>query len=572
MKSEHTIKRSAVRTITVRLAGLGALLALAVASVARADALLVTSASDERNWSMVYNSQQHEYLLGVSQSGIPVVQRVASDGTQVGAPVAPWLAAGFYGIGEIQLAYNPHANQYLAVMSGQFPLPPGQPVVFAAVLDANAALVGAPVMLSSGNTSTSYDANRHYRTINAAFNTLANEYLVTYQMGNIYSQRIAESGALPAGRSTVISGKANGSHAIAYGSVVSPETPTGRYLLVNFSPNAPTQAEGLTMLGSSGQFLTNGIPFDWGVSYNASGGGGQYSPDVVYAELPPPDGRKVFVVVWEDEDNYDYWNPGLVRRGVWGGWLPAAVLGYSQPVNYKDLRKAFYLDGDYYNPGPPFMWDPRITYDASTGLFYMVSRHTPMTGYYCPGTPLNYHISRTSFDGSGLAWEVYPAGSGDCNGTGFPVSAMTGTSPGDQQPRHPTLAVGGPGKLLIAWDDARNSGSGKQRDLYGTLILPPANDQCSGALPLAENVYSTVSTTNATDDGASTCLGVTRTRGVWFTYTPAQFGTATVDTCPSDFDTAIEIFTGTCGNLTSIGCNNDSPGCSVTNRASYSFP
>jgi hypothetical protein len=220
------------------------------------------------------------------------------------------------------------------------------------------------------------------------------------------------------------------------------------------------------------------------------------------------------------------------------------------------------------------MWDPRITYDASTGLFYMVSRHTATNGFWCPaGTPLNYHISLMSFDGSGLAVEVYPAGSGDCNGTGFPVSAMTGTYPGDQLPRHPMLALGGPGKLLIAWDDARNQGSGgNQRDLYGTLILPPANDQCSGALPLVDNVYSAVSTTNATDDGTSTCLGVTRRKGVWFTYTPAQDGTATLDTCPSDFGTAVEVFTGTCGNLNSIGCTNNSPTCSVTNRASYSFP
>ena len=51
-------------------------------------------------------------------------------------------------------------------------------------------------------------------------------------------------------------------------------------------------------------------------------------------------------------------------------------------------------------------------------------------------------------------------------------------------------------------------------------------------------------------------------RAVWFTYTPAQTGTATVDTCPSDFDTLMEIFTGACGALTSIGCNDDSSSCS----------
>lgn len=343
MKSEQALGRGASRVTTVALASVAALLAFSVASMALADGPLVTSASDERNWSMAYNSQQHEYLLGLSQSGVSVVQRIAADGTPVGAPVAPWLAAGFYGAGEIQLAYNPHANQYLAVMSGQFPLPPGQPVVFAAVLDANAALVGAPVILTYGNTSTSYDPNRHYRTINVAFNKLANEYLVTYQMTSLYSQRVAENGALPAGPQTVISGHASGSHAIAYGSVVSPETPTGRYLLVNFSPNAPSSAEGLTMLGSAGEFVTNGIPFDWGVGRPGySLNGGEYSPDVAYAELP--DTRKVFVVVWEDENNQSYWNTNYMRWGTWGGWVVATTLAF--PPNNPG-NKAFYIDGDW---------------------------------------------------------------------------------------------------------------------------------------------------------------------------------------------------------------------------------
>ena len=131
MKSKQTIKRGAVRTTTVRRAGLGALLALTVASLALADAPLVTSASDERTWSMVYNSQQNEYLLGFSQNGVSVVQRIAADGSPIGSPVAPWLYWSFYGAGEIQLAYNSHANQYLAVMSGMFN--GSVPVVFAAV-------------------------------------------------------------------------------------------------------------------------------------------------------------------------------------------------------------------------------------------------------------------------------------------------------------------------------------------------------------------------------------------------------------------------------------------------------
>ena len=99
----------------------------------------------------------------------------------------------------------------------------------------------------------------------------------------------------------------------------------------------------------------------------------------------------------------------------------------------------------------------------------------------------------------------------------------------------------------------------------------PSNDQCNGAIALNENVYYSQNTTNANDDGYSPCLGRMRTKGVWFTYTPAQIGIARVDTCPGDFDNNIEIFTGTCGALTSIGCNEDSS-CIGYWQASLNFP
>jgi len=44
-----------------------------------------------------------------------------------------------------------------------------------------------------------------------------------------------------------------------------------------------------------------------------------------------------------------------------------------------------------------------------------------------------------------------------------------------------------------------------------------------------------------------------------------------VDTCPSDFDTLVEVFTGTCSNLATVACNNDSAAYSATNRSSCSF-
>lgn len=98
------------------------------------------------------------------------------------------------------------------------------------------------------------------------------------------------------------------------------------------------------------------------------------------------------------------------------------------------------------------------------------------------------------------------------------------------------------------------------------LELAAQNDVCSGALPLTDNVYHTQYTGHATDD-ATPCAG-SISAGVWFTFTPAATGTATVDTCPSDFDTVLEAFSGSCGSLNSLGCNDDACGYQST----LSFP
>jgi len=547
---------------------MGLILPFSMVSLVLADSALVTSAYDERNWSMVYNGQQREYLVGFSQNSTPVVQRITVNGSPAGSPSAGWAAYNFIGIGEIQLAYNSHLNQYLALMPGvaPYPWPSGNlmPMVFAAVLDTNAIVVGMPFMIALGNTSSSYAAsphlqNRHYRTVNVAFNSLANEYLISYQMAGsstytVYSQRVSETGALLGSPNVIVqSGGSPGTHAIAFGSVVSPETPAGRYLLVNFDPDAPVN---LTMLGSAGEVVTNAIPFDWGPT-----SGQEFTPDVVYAEISGHTPSKVFVVVWEDENNKDYWNSANDLTGVWGCYVDATKLAYANWATPDFL--AFFLSGSCWQSFDG--WDPRITYDSSTLMFHLASRQTPMAGGSCP-PPLNYHISFTSFSGTNLAYLYYPAGYGPSP----VISQMTGAYPGNELPRRPTIACAGQGKLFIAWDDARNSGTGNQRDLYGRTVLWP-NDDCSGAIALTENVYYAQNTANATDDGYSTCLGRIRTKGVWFTYTPARSGTATVDTCPSNFDDNIEIFTGTCGALTSIGCNEDSSACSGYWQAAYTF-
>ncbi|MCB0553063.1 MAG: hypothetical protein KDD02_05880, partial [Phaeodactylibacter sp.] len=93
---------------------------------------------------------------------------------------------------------------------------------------------------------------------------------------------------------------------------------------------------------------------------------------------------------------------------------------------------------------------------------------------------------------------------------------------------------------------------------YLTYGCTPANDLCSGALPLSCGGSATGSTATATDsDAPAGCIGGgTPTEGVWFSFT-GNGQVATVNTTGSAFDTEITIYEGSCGNLNCIGANDD---------------
>jgi hypothetical protein len=101
----------------------------------------------------------------------------------------------------------------------------------------------------------------------------------------------------------------------------------------------------------------------------------------------------------------------------------------------------------------------------------------------------------------------------------------------------------------------------------------PPNDTCDGAFGLSDGVYYGENTGTATDDGTGSCVSYgTIFKGVWFYYTPVRSGTLTVDTCPSSYDTKIQVFSGSCGALTSLGCNDDSAGCGNSLQSRLSIP
>ena len=83
------------------------------------------------------------------------------------------------------------------------------------------------------------------------------------------------------------------------------------------------------------------------------------------------------------------------------------------------------------------------------------------------------------------------------------------------------------------------------------------NDDCANALPLALGRHGPFVNTGATN---SLPLWSCAPGGsdLWFQFTPSCTGVYVFSTCPyQDFDTVLELFEGTCGNLSLLQCNDD---------------
>src|SRR5262249_19873127 len=90
-----------------------------------------------------------------------------------------------------------------------------------------------------------------------------------------------------------------------------------------------------------------------------------------------------------------------------------------------------------------------------------------------------------------------------------------------------------------------SGGSGGNLSIVATIVTPPANDTCAGAIALASGVTNFLNTFNATefDDLAPSCNG---SMGLGLSYkisTPAYNPRLDISTCGSDFRTIIAVYT-----------------------------
>lgn len=140
-----------------------------------------------------------------------------------------------------------------------------------------------------------------------------------------------------------------------------------------------------------------------------------------------------------------------------------------------------------------------------------------------------------------------------CNDDGFSPTVLTGQTPGE------TL-------YISVWKYDAYTYSGEfQISAYDPV--PPANDECSGATPLTVgtdfNSGAVISGNDgATTNGSSPTCNSNAINNVWFTVTVPQSGNLKIETknvSGSEFnDSVIEVYSGTCGSLTEIACDEDS--------------
>jgi hypothetical protein len=101
--------------------------------------------------------------------------------------------------------------------------------------------------------------------------------------------------------------------------------------------------------------------------------------------------------------------------------------------------------------------------------------------------------------------------------------------------------------------------------------MPPINDACANAIPIPTNTPYAWSNCAADTDGPSGCavLG-----DVWYSFVACSAGPFIASTCgsPAGMDTALAVYSGTCGAFTQVACNNNAgPACAgITASASFS--
>jgi hypothetical protein len=529
-------------------------------SVACCDFPLISTTSAESNYHVAYNSVQDEFMVAYSGGGYSMLQRFTSTGAPIGTAIYPW--GGIIVIYETAIAYNPHRNEYL-VVSWDNGVITGTPGIIGLRLDASGAVVGGLIRFIWGAPHI-YNSSRF---LCIAFNSIANEYLVTVSMamsggmGDVFAQRISETGTPLGSAINLTNGPyyING-HALAYAPIANTSTPTGRYLFVANSVIYMLDSNGnpipIVHDPDHGSWYLN-IPFVWGTVT-----GSEYHPDIAYGVIS---GQKRFLVVWSDYNNKDPHNSSVDWTGIWGGYVDAEKLYYHYMDPVEDTSfpvSAICQHGA--STGGSNWWLPRVLFSAANSNFFTVWRETAADNA-CNDNRL-YHVRGARID---YLYRYPPYANAV-------LSQTSGTWPGMQEPLHSAIGATTSGKLLVTWDDNRNSGGGYGRDIYAQFWTELTNDNCADAKIVSEGqTFGTL--LGATNDGGASCGS--GQPDAWFSFTAPISGVVKINTCGTNdlggvdqgIDTVLSVHSGCPGTgANELACNDDWPSGSDSQACSTS--
>ena len=201
---------------------------------------------------------------------------------------------------------------------------------------------------------------------------------------------------------------------------------------------------------------------------------------------------------------------------------------------------------------------------CSGGPVYNTSGPLVGNGITCPAVPNSVTTSGITTNSFTLNW-AYPTG-----GTSAPISytiqittdaGYTSNIPGSPFTiSAPTtsfnvtgLSVGSTYYYRILAGNGCNSSY-----VTGSILIPIANDNCNGAIPLTVNANTscssatTGSTVGATQSQAG-CVG-TADDDVWYSFVATSTSHIVTATPNTISDIVLQVFSGSCGSLNSLGC------------------
>jgi hypothetical protein len=168
-------------------------------------------------------------------------------------------------------------------------------------------------------------------------------------------------------------------------------------------------------------------------------------------------------------------------------------------------------------------------------------------------TSTSHSITVTPNSLSNVVFQVF---SGSCGSltTNTCVNSTTGSN---AESSIITGLTNGTTYFVRVYSNGNSTNSGTFTICVTTPPTPPANDNCSNATPLPCGTSNLAGTTVASisETAPSGCASA---YGVWYTFTGNGQITTINSTAAAGFDHEIDIFSGTCGSLSNIVCENSS--------------